>query len=62
MTPILMVQWAFWGLLSLILLGIGVAIFEALVIAGMTTRRRTVVNVHNHTDLVDGHRHPPLDK
>ena len=49
MTPILMVQWAFWGMLSLILLGIGVAIFEALVIAGMTTRRRTVVNVHNST-------------
>jgi hypothetical protein len=49
MTPILMVQWAFWGMLSLILLGIGVAIFETLVIAGMTTRRRvgTVVNVHH---------------
>jgi hypothetical protein len=42
MTPILMVQWAFWGMLSLILLGIGIAILEALVIAGLTTRRKPV--------------------
>lgn len=40
MTPILMVQWAFWGMLSLILLGLGVGSFLALIGEAIKTLRK----------------------